>query len=223
MNFIDYLSYQMLDGLLRILCYIGPVYVLHNVLQGLHFKKDANFFTSQYQKIKIEMTNVNSANIDEFTLVKSPFVIWIISILISFWQLNANCQIIIKDSLPEYELLLDKLPKFLERNIVNWQGQSEQLSENKYEGFGVLSIDSIGTYDVILNFSYYHEGVVFKECAQKAWGICYIGKTPILLCGMKDNRILYDKNRIAVFTRREDTFNGLIDPVYIRIRLKLNI
>ena len=52
-------------------------------------------------------------------------------LLISFWQLNSNCQNTIKDSLPEYELLLDKLPKFLERNIVNWQEQSELFSEKK--------------------------------------------------------------------------------------------
>ncbi len=142
-------------------------------------------------------------------------------LLISFWQLNSYCQNTIKDSLPEYELLLDKLPNFLERNIVKWQGQSELFSEKKYVGFGVLSIDSIGKYNIILSFSYYNKGVIFKECAQKAWGVYYLGEMPILLRGIKDKRILYAKNIIAVFTRREDTFNGLIDPFYIRIRLKI--
>lgn len=142
-------------------------------------------------------------------------------LFISFWQFYANCQNVINDSLPEYELLLDNLPVFLERNIVNWQEQSERFSEKKHMGFGVLSIDTIVKCDIMLSFLYYHEGVIFKECAQKAWGICYIGKVPILLCGMKSKRILQAKHVIVVFTRREYAFDGLIDPFYIRIKLNL--
>ena len=48
--------------------------------------------------------------------------------------------------------------------------------KKKYVGFGILSIDSIGKYDIILNFSYYNKGVIFKECVQKAWGGILLGK-----------------------------------------------
>ena len=135
--------------------------------------------------------------------------------------MTGNCQNIITDSLPEYDLLLDKLPNFLEVNIAKWKEEIEQCSEKRYIGFGVLFVDSIGKSDVTLTFSYYYEKVIFNECTKNAWGIYYIGKTPIFLCGMKDERILYYRNINAVFIKRKDDFNGLIDPSYIRIKLHL--
>ena len=142
-------------------------------------------------------------------------------LLIIFLQLNANGQNIINDSLPQYELFLDKLPKFLEENIGKWKKQIERSSERRNIGFGVLSIDSIGKHVIKLSFSYYYEKFIFKECIQNAWGIYNLEEIPILLCGKKDERILLAKNMNIVFTRRKDYFNGLIDPFYIRIKLNL--
>lgn len=114
MNFIDYLAYQMLDGLFPVLCYFGPIYVLYKVTLWLNLKTITNFFIRQYQKIKIEMTSINSASIDDFALTKSLLIIWSTSIPITllvssifpyrlrgraFWVIQACCILIAKVSL----------------------------------------------------------------------------------------------------------------------------
>ncbi len=78
--FIDYLSYQMLDGALVFFCYICPIYFLYKLPKWLHLKRNASIFTGLYQNIKIKIANVNSANVDDFILVRTPLVIWSLSL-----------------------------------------------------------------------------------------------------------------------------------------------
>ncbi len=83
------------------------------------------------------------------------------------------CQSVTRDPLPLYELLVEKLPIFLNENIVKWKNLCESDSENKYVEYGILSIDSVKANTIFLSFSYYHEKTIFKESLKNAYGIVW--------------------------------------------------
>ena len=134
-------------------------------------------------------------------------------------QLAANCQNLIVDLLPMYDLRIDKLSKFLEDKVVKWKSHCDSLSEAKYIGFGTLDIDSIMPHKITMIFSFYYKTIIFKEYVKGAWGIYYIRNIPILLHGIKSDKIVNFKGVNKVFRRSKDCYDGSIEPEYIRIVL----
>ncbi len=135
--------------------------------------------------------------------------------------ITANCQHMVRDSLPLYDLCLDKLPLFLKTKISFWNLENDSSLKIGNSCFGTLFVDSVQGNNVVFRFSYYYGTEILKECVDKAWGIYYIYHIPIFLQGNKYERIFERMHEKAIFTRRKYDFDGIVDPFSIRIIMKL--
>lgn len=144
---------------------------------------------------------------------------FIIIFFINLVILNIQGRNTMKDSLIVYNSKNIELLEFLEQKIRAIKKESDSLFHKNVAGYGVLKVDSSKVAEVVIHFRYYDFHDIFENEINGSWGVWYIKTTPIFLEGIFDNRI-FMKTKRKIWMKTQKTFDGTLDPFFIRMRLK---